>query len=219
MGYFNSNKKLLFILNLLVYGFIFIFCVYTQCINITMPTLFSSSYHVTVQYMKHENNNITNTRQWKELHRSDVYKEQTIQICKHQNWKDILSPCKSNLNWTHRSKRHNFEETSSLLSAIELHIRPVSYPSVITIRTKNQKGFVKTIGGDFWDVKIRGRLETMLNIQMHDNENGSYTGYFLLTESGNYNVTCILESTLCNGLRDPPEDWFIKGRQSIILEL
>ena len=34
---------------------------------------------------------------------------------------------------------------------------------------------------------------------------------FLVMEPGNYSAQITLDFTLCDGLRDPPEDWIIKG--------
>lgn len=204
-------KNAFFMLNAVIC--IFIFCGLIRDFRITMPTS-SLFHHVTMQHVTYENNGTTSTiltSNFMEFHQEQTYKLLTRRICLWQEWKGVLSPCKSNLNWTQRSKRDSPDETSARLSTIELFLRPVGYPSVVLIRTKNEGGVVKTHGGDFWDVKITGSPEIMIDVSMTDNDDGTYTGYFLLEMSGTYNVTCTLESSLCNGLRDPPDFWFIKG--------
>jgi len=47
--------------------------------------------------------------------------------------------------------------------------------------------------------------------------NRTYEFVFLITEPGNYQVEAILDHSLCDGLRDPPSDWFIVGKFIIII--
>ena len=46
---------------------------------------------------------------------------------------------------------------------------------------------------------------------MLDHDDGVYEVVFLVMEPGNYSAQITLDFTLCDGLRDPPEDWIIKG--------
>ena len=45
-----------------------------------------------------------------------------------------------------------------------------------------------------------------------DNNDGSYEAMALLVEPGKYSVQATLEYTLCDGLKDPPENWFRVGK-------
>lgn len=73
-----------------------------------------------------------------------------------------------------------------------------------------KKGDIKTFGGDAWRVYIR-QGPASIAPQVWDLENGMYEVLFLVMEPGNYSAQIILDFTLCDGLRDPPVDWFIIG--------
>ena len=47
-----------------------------------------------------------------------------------------------------------------------------------------------------------------------DLQNGEYTGLFVLPEPGEYEIHIILEYSACEGITDPPKDWFRKGKKS-----
>ena len=78
----------------------------------------------------------------------------------------------------------------------------------IQSRTKND--IVKTIGGDSWRVHLRGPSSPFTTVI--DQQNGTYEAIFLLTEPGTYRISTYLEHSLCNGLKDPPDNWFIIGK-------
>lgn len=44
-----------------------------------------------------------------------------------------------------------------------------------------------------------------------DHNDGTYEVMFLAVEPGHYSAQVFLDFTLCDGFRDPPEDWYIKG--------
>ena len=44
-----------------------------------------------------------------------------------------------------------------------------------------------------------------------DHDDGTYEVVFLALKPGNYSAQVFLDYTLCDGLRDPPGDWYIKG--------
>ena len=45
-----------------------------------------------------------------------------------------------------------------------------------------------------------------------DHQNGTYEAMALLVEPGNYSVRAYLDYSLCDGLRDPPENWSRLGK-------
>ena len=47
---------------------------------------------------------------------------------------------------------------------------------------------------------------------MFDHRNGTYEVAFLLIEPGTYTLKAYLEHSLCDGLKDPPDNWFIVGK-------
>ena len=47
--------------------------------------------------------------------------------------------------------------------------------------------------------------------QVWDLGNGLYEVMFLAMEPGHYSAQITLDFTLCDGLREPPVDWFITG--------
>ena len=49
-----------------------------------------------------------------------------------------------------------------------------------------------------------------------DQDDGTYEVMFLALEPGNYSATVFLDYTLCEGYRDPPEDWYIKGSNGVL---
>ena len=70
----------------------------------------------------------------------------------------------------------------------------------------------KTIGGDSWRVHVRG--PSSMSPRVIDHNNGKYEVIFLVLESGKYDVEVVLEYSLCDGYKDPPRDWFIKGNST-----
>lgn len=69
----------------------------------------------------------------------------------------------------------------------------------------------KTRGGDFWRVKIAGNSSAA--VSKIDFGNGTYEFKFLTMVSGHYEVEIALEYTLCDGIKEPPPYWFIKGNR------
>ena len=44
-----------------------------------------------------------------------------------------------------------------------------------------------------------------------DHQNGTYEVVFLIIEPGIYTVHAYLEHSLCDGLKEPPDNWFVIG--------
>ncbi|KAL9954304.1 hypothetical protein ACROYT_G041823 [Oculina patagonica] len=88
-------------------------------------------------------------------------------------------------------------------------IRPAGEFSKIFIQSKTSDNRTKVIGGDTWRVYVRGPSSVAAIV--FDHNNGTYEALFLITEPGVYQLMIYLDYSLCDGFRDPPRDWFIKG--------
>ena len=75
---------------------------------------------------------------------------------------------------------------------------------------------LKNSGGDSWRVYIRQGPSSLAPV-VFDLNNGLYEVLFLVVEEGSYNAQVWLDYTLCDGVREPPHDWFVKGNVTIIL--
>ena len=128
------------------------------------------------------------------------------------NWRAMIHPCKGWLTWDSRKSLSETLETDPKRSFIaSMDIRPAGEFSRITIVTKSKMGLTKKFGGDSWRVKINGTAS--INSKVVDHGNGTYDVLVLIADQGVYFVYIYLDYTLCNGFRDPPEDWFRKGRK------
>ena len=78
------------------------------------------------------------------------------------------------------------------------------------VQSVTSDGHMRKTGGDSWRVYIR-QGPASLAPTVFDNDDGTYEVMFLVLEPGNYSVQVFLDYTLCDGFRDPPEDWFIRG--------
>ncbi|XP_046859014.1 uncharacterized protein LOC124452500 [Xenia sp. Carnegie-2017] len=127
------------------------------------------------------------------------------------NWKAILRPCKDQQSWvTVRQGWTNDKRSSASESFIShMDIQRSGHFSRIFIQSQTAKGKPKTFGGDSWRVYITGPA----NIAAHvfDHENGTYEAIALIMEAGKYTVHAYLDYSLCDGLRDPPKNWFNLG--------
>ncbi|XP_065666111.1 uncharacterized protein LOC136087391 [Hydra vulgaris] len=81
--------------------------------------------------------------------------------------------------------------------------------SFIVIQSFDSCNNSKTVGGDFWWMKIIG--PTSFNVPLIDRNNGFYYQEFWLSLEGNYTVKLMLEFSKNDGLKDPPKDWFKYG--------
>ena len=128
------------------------------------------------------------------------------------NWRAMLHPCEGWLTWESRKSLSEGLETDAKRSFIaNMDVRPAGEFSRINIVTKSKMGLTKNIGGDSWRVKINGT--SSISSKVIDLANGAYDVLFLIADQGVYFVHIYLDYTLCNGFRDPPVDWFRKGRK------
>lgn len=120
---------------------------------------------------------------------------------------------KCNLTWTKQEGypwHKKLERTDTEKSYISLmEIRPSREFSRIILRTQFINGSLKTKGGDYWRVFVRGK--SAIPVIKTDFGNGSYQFKFLPLYSGTYHIEISLEYTLCDGVKEPPPDWFRRG--------
>ena len=88
-------------------------------------------------------------------------------------------------------------------------INPAGQFSRFFIQSQTKDGKSKVIGGDAWRVHISG--PAYLAPVVIDHNNGSYEVLFLAMEAGKYQIEIMLDYSLCDRIRDPPSDCFIKG--------
>ena len=138
-------------------------------------------------------------RDWFRQHRARV------------DWKSILKPCINNTQWGVVKKYWGKENRSSARTSQVVYqdIRPAGEFSKIFIQSKTVDNRTKLIGGDSWRVHLYG--PSSLGATVFDHENGTYEILFLIMEPGNYEVIIYLDFSLCDGLKEPPADWFVKG--------
>ena len=127
------------------------------------------------------------------------------------DWRFFYASCKDNMAWGMTKKGWSSENaTDPINSYISLFdIRPAGEFSKFSIQSQTKAGKPKTIGGDAWRVHLTG--PSGIAPTVFDLGNGTYEVLFLVVEAGIYTVEIMLDYTLCNGLRDPPDNWFIVG--------
>lgn len=82
----------------------------------------------------------------------------------------------------------------------------------LAIQTRTADGHNKQEGGDTWRVFIRGadRITPFIT----DLNNGVYETKFIALQPGHYKAEIVLQSTLCEAFKDPPQDWLKRGTRS-----
>lgn len=88
-------------------------------------------------------------------------------------------------------------------------IRPAGEFSTINVQTVFINKSLKLFGGDFWRVTISGK--SSIPVTKTDLGNGSYEFKFLTMIAGQHKIKISLEYTLCDGIKEPPPYWFLKG--------
>ena len=131
-----------------------------------------------------------------------------------RDWKRVLRPCADNMKWgKNMNSWRDQSRTDAAKSYLTLwDIRPAGQFSRFEIQSVTKDNLDKTIGGDSWRVHVRG--PSSMSPTVIDHNNGKYEVIFLVLESGKYDVEVVLEYSLCDGYKDPPRDWFIKGNST-----
>ncbi|XP_057294257.1 uncharacterized protein LOC130622765 isoform X2 [Hydractinia symbiolongicarpus] len=128
--------------------------------------------------------------------------------CWKRSFEELLKPCKDSLSWTSRITDKTLK-TNLTLSKIDTYFGPAGKTSFVKISTYDNMNRKKHRGGDSWWVTVIG--EVSFHVDMFDNLDGSYTGWFEFVQPGTYNVIIDLKYSLCDGYRDPPVWWFKVG--------
>ncbi|XP_067031882.1 uncharacterized protein [Acropora muricata] len=128
-----------------------------------------------------------------------------------RDWRRILRPCAGSMAWgDHSGYDHMSNRTDASKSyLVRWDVRPAGQFSRFDIQSVTRDNLDKRIGGDSWRVHIRGPAS--LSPTVIDQNNGKYQVTFLALEPGKYEVEVVLEYSQCDGYKDPPKDWFIKG--------
>ncbi|XP_068730117.1 uncharacterized protein [Montipora capricornis] len=127
------------------------------------------------------------------------------------DWKRIREPCEGNTVYEQHLPGWGEENrTNGRYSFVEsVDIRPAGEFSRITLQSLTAYGDPKAVGGDYWRVFISG--PTGFAPTVFDNGNGFYEILFLVLHPGNYCVSAVLDHSICEGMKDPPDYWFISG--------
>lgn len=139
-----------------------------------------------------------------------LYKYWMLQRQRRFNYTAIMLPCRHSMQWkSYYPERNASVMTSAKTSRVELDIEPAGQYSKLVIHSYNLLGRPKHVGGDTWRIFVRG--EVSVPVTLIDHMDGTYEAFFLITTAGSYHVELFLEYTMCDGFKDPPPDWFIRG--------
>ncbi|XP_068683602.1 uncharacterized protein [Montipora foliosa] len=125
------------------------------------------------------------------------------------DWRNVIGRCLQHMAWDAKPLNAKLQTEAHKSYVKEMDIRPAGFFSKIYIQSVSVKNVNKTTGGDSWRVNIRGPSNMAATV--YDLSNGLYKAVFLPQEPGKYWAEIILDYTLCEGLKDPPLDWFIRG--------
>ena len=127
------------------------------------------------------------------------------------DWKNIIKPCTDNMAWglvkEHWGKTNRSNVTTS--DIVFKDIRPAGEFSKIFIQSKTSDNRKKLTGGDTW--RVFAGCPASIAATVFDHNNGTYEALFLITEPGVYKLMIYLDYSICDGFKDPPRDWFIRG--------
>lgn len=143
--------------------------------------------------------------------RASIYDEFKVNWCRQRkwrlDWRSLKKPCQDLRYRRLTGKQYQAFSTSLSLSEIfEVEIRPAGEYSRFFVQSRTHNAQKKTIGGDSWRVYLEG--PSYLAGTVFDHNDGTYEVLFLIKEPGVYKINMILDYTLCDGLIDPPIDWF-----------
>lgn len=131
------------------------------------------------------------------------------------DWKNTIGQCLKHVPWEDAQPLDESLRTQARKSYVKhMDIRPAGFFSKIYIQSVSAENKNKTIGGDSWRVDIRGPSNMAATV--YDKNNGLYEAVFLPDEPGSYWAEIVLDYSLCEGFKDPPLDWFIRGKTLLI---
>ena len=177
--------------------------------KLNLPT--SSTYLIPVQIITVSNLSKTFRSNRRKITNLREINERMHRICENQRFEKILEPCKNKLKWSQRATK-KWKRTDIYLSVFHLELHPCGSASSLIIETFDFKGMRKRHGGDYWRVHVRQGTRYSAAVAMRDIGDGSYEGFFTFDDPGEYMMSCVLEYSECDGLRDPPPGWFTQGK-------
>ena len=127
------------------------------------------------------------------------------------DWELLRKPCEGNTKFAVSLPGWGLENrTDPSQSFIPImDIKPAGEFSRFSIQSQTSNGRSKTVGGDDWRVLIWG--PTALAPTVIDHKNGTYEVLFLILEPGTYHASIVLDYSMCDGMKNPPEYWFMLG--------
>ena len=134
---------------------------------------------------------------------------------KRMDWQQMLRPCKDNLEFGTNKWDDALRTSPAYSHILNMDIKKAGEISKIGIQSRTAEGREKTIGGDTWRVFITGPSQMAPIVS--DLENGVYEATFMVMEPGFYKAKVYLESTLCEGLKDPPKGLLKRGMNQVLL--
>lgn len=129
------------------------------------------------------------------------------------DWKNVIGHCLKHVLWNAAPLDEKLQTRASKSYVKQLDIKPAGFFSKIYIQSVSVMNVNKTIGGDSWRVDVRGPSNMAATV--YDKNNGLYEAVFLLEEPGLYRAEIILDYSLCEGFKDPPLDWFVRGNTRV----
>ena len=127
------------------------------------------------------------------------------------DWELLRKPCEGNtkfgINLPGWGLENRTDPTQSFITVMD--IKPAGEFSRFSIQSQTSNGQPKTVGGDDWRVFIWG--PTALAPTVIDHENGTYEVLFFILEPGTYHASIVLDYSLCDGMKNPPDYWFMLG--------
>ena len=127
------------------------------------------------------------------------------------DWEQLTSTCEGNakfgVNLPGWGMENRTDPTKSFITVMD--IKSAGEFSRFSIQSQTHNGQAKTIGGDDWRVLIWG--PSVLAPTVIDHSNGTYEVLFLILEPGTYFVSIVLDYSLCDGMKNPPDYWFMIG--------
>lgn len=115
-------------------------------------------------------------------------------------------------HWAQEYWANNLKTDSNLSYISGAEINPAGQFSHIYIQSVTVLNNTKTFGGDAWRMRVKGPSDLVASV--YDFQNGTYEAVFLPMEPGYYSLQIVLDYTLCHALKNPPPDWFRKGKNA-----
>lgn len=127
------------------------------------------------------------------------------------DWRAYTHSCPSyTRHWAFDVWSDDFKTNPNLSYISGAEVKPAGHFSNVYIQSVTVLNRTKTFGGDAWRMRVTGQADIIASV--HDMENGTYQATFLPMEPGTYSLKIVLDYTLCHGLKNPPPDWFKRGK-------